>query len=87
MDSLLAGIGGFILGVICLTAVLAVFTTPKAMEECAEVFCSKDGQGLLKYEAEVWDFKNITCGGAPDNDVIKRNYKSEEIKTYDIFTD
>lgn len=86
-DWIIGGIG-FLLGLLLLTAVMAFFTQPMIMKESAELFCSKDGQGLIDYKSEVWDFKYITCGGQARNvDVIERNYKPEQTKTYDIFED
>ncbi len=76
---------GFLAGLIFLTLAVVFLGNPNIMEDHAEVFCNKNGQGLLDYEAELWDFKNITCGGKEENTVIERNYKLQEVNTYDVF--
>ncbi len=88
MSDGIIGAIGFVFGILLMTAVMAFFTEPIIMKENAELFCSKDGQGLIEYKSEVWTFKYITCGGPPKNvDVIERNYKPVQVKTYDIFED
>ena len=85
MDEFLSFLIGVLVGITILLALIVFQLNPTIMEKNAELFCNKDGQKLLDYDADVWDFKSITCGGSSEKRVFERNYENQEVKTFDVF--
>ena len=58
---------------------------PNIMEYQAKVFCAIEGKGLVKFERNMWDFKEIVCAGQPSVTVLKSDHYFEGATVYGVF--
>ncbi len=85
MDEAIVFFAGSLFGVFMMLGLIVFIGQTNIMEDFAEVFCNKDNQRLISYESDNWDFKNITCGGVSQSNVIERNPDEKPVtKTFDI---